>query len=76
MILRLNSKFNCCLQQLEESLVEFGRNWQLNPGDGAFYGPKVCNSNLYYSAGIRKTPAYLAILEKDTSYPYLGFALE
>ena len=29
------------VQQLEESLTEFGHQWQLNPGDGAFYGPKV-----------------------------------
>ena len=28
-------------QQLEESLSEFGHPWKLNPGDGAFYGPKV-----------------------------------
>lgn len=29
------------LQQLENSLNEFGEPWKLNPGDGAFYGPKV-----------------------------------
>jgi len=29
------------LQQLAESLVEFGAEWEFNPGDGAFYGPKV-----------------------------------
>ena len=28
-------------QQLEESLVAFGEKWELNPQDGAFYGPKV-----------------------------------
>jgi len=28
-------------QQLETSLNEFGEKWELNPGDGAFYGPKV-----------------------------------
>lgn len=28
-------------QQLEEALNEFGRKWTLNPGDGAFYGPKI-----------------------------------
>jgi len=26
---------------LEEALNEFGRPWKLNPGDGAFYGPKI-----------------------------------
>ena len=28
-------------QQLERSLQQFGERWQFNPGDGAFYGPKV-----------------------------------
>jgi len=31
----------CNVQQLAESLDEFGGKWELNPGDGAFYGPKV-----------------------------------
>lgn len=26
---------------LEDSLVKFGQPWELNPGDGAFYGPKI-----------------------------------
>jgi threonyl-tRNA synthetase len=26
---------------LEEALVKFGHPWTLNPGDGAFYGPKI-----------------------------------
>ncbi|MGH0181306.1 UNVERIFIED_CONTAM: hypothetical protein FKN15_006885 [Acipenser sinensis] len=28
-------------KQLESSLNEFGEKWVLNPGDGAFYGPKI-----------------------------------
>ncbi|ESN97826.1 hypothetical protein HELRODRAFT_85090, partial [Helobdella robusta] len=28
-------------QQLKESLDEFGEKWEYNPGDGAFYGPKI-----------------------------------
>ncbi|XP_077431249.1 threonine--tRNA ligase 1, cytoplasmic isoform X2 [Vanacampus margaritifer] len=28
-------------QQLERSLQQFGECWELNPGDGAFYGPKI-----------------------------------
>uniref|UniRef100_A0A8C5HM71 threonine--tRNA ligase n=1 Tax=Gouania willdenowi TaxID=441366 RepID=A0A8C5HM71_GOUWI len=28
-------------KQLENSLKEFGEHWVLNPGDGAFYGPKI-----------------------------------
>ncbi|XP_026084680.1 threonine--tRNA ligase, cytoplasmic isoform X1 [Carassius auratus] len=28
-------------QQLESSLKRFEERWELNPGDGAFYGPKI-----------------------------------
>ncbi|KAM9062172.1 threonine--tRNA ligase 2, cytoplasmic [Sarcophilus harrisii] len=28
-------------KQLQNSLQEFGEPWKLNPGDGAFYGPKI-----------------------------------
>ncbi|KAF4103687.1 hypothetical protein G5714_016570 [Onychostoma macrolepis] len=28
-------------QQLESSLKQFEERWELNPGDGAFYGPKI-----------------------------------
>ena len=28
-------------KQLAESLDAFGAKWELNPGDGAFYGPKI-----------------------------------
>ncbi|XP_066193961.1 threonine--tRNA ligase, mitochondrial isoform X3 [Sylvia atricapilla] len=28
-------------QQLEQSLRNFGQPWELSPGDGAFYGPKI-----------------------------------
>ncbi|CAL1530765.1 unnamed protein product [Lymnaea stagnalis] len=28
-------------KQLEETLNAFGHKWELNPGDGAFYGPKI-----------------------------------
>lgn len=27
--------------QLEAALNEFGQPWEMNPGDGAFYGPKI-----------------------------------
>ncbi|PIO16487.1 hypothetical protein AB205_0121860, partial [Aquarana catesbeiana] len=33
--------WNQAEKQLENSLNEFGEKWVLNPGDGAFYGPKV-----------------------------------
>lgn len=26
---------------LESALNKFGKPWKLNPGDGAFYGPKI-----------------------------------
>lgn len=28
-------------RQLQNSLKEFGKPWKMNPGDGAFYGPKI-----------------------------------
>ncbi|XP_051484947.1 threonine--tRNA ligase 1, cytoplasmic-like isoform X2 [Apus apus] len=28
-------------KQLQNSLNDFGEQWSLNPGDGAFYGPKI-----------------------------------
>uniref|UniRef100_A0A8C5B934 threonine--tRNA ligase n=1 Tax=Gadus morhua TaxID=8049 RepID=A0A8C5B934_GADMO len=28
-------------QQLQSSLQQFGERWEQNPGDGAFYGPKI-----------------------------------
>jgi threonyl-tRNA synthetase len=34
--------WNKAEKQLEEALNEFGQKWTINPGDGAFYGPKVC----------------------------------
>lgn len=33
--------WNFAEKQLEESLNAFGQEWSLNPGDGAFYGPKI-----------------------------------
>uniref|UniRef100_A0A8B9IRR7 threonine--tRNA ligase n=1 Tax=Amazona collaria TaxID=241587 RepID=A0A8B9IRR7_9PSIT len=33
--------WNQAEKQLENSLNDFGEKWELNPGDGAFYGPKV-----------------------------------
>ncbi|XP_071075550.1 threonine--tRNA ligase 2, cytoplasmic isoform X3 [Desmodus rotundus] len=28
-------------KQLQKSLMDFGKPWKVNPGDGAFYGPKI-----------------------------------
>jgi threonyl-tRNA synthetase len=33
--------WNKAEKQLEEALNEFGYKWAINPGDGAFYGPKI-----------------------------------
>ncbi|XP_018415995.1 PREDICTED: probable threonine--tRNA ligase 2, cytoplasmic [Nanorana parkeri] len=33
--------WNQAEKQLENSLNDFGQPWKLNPGDGAFYGPKI-----------------------------------
>uniref|UniRef100_A0A8C3M0J6 threonine--tRNA ligase n=1 Tax=Chrysolophus pictus TaxID=9089 RepID=A0A8C3M0J6_CHRPC len=44
--------WNQAEKQLENSLNDFGEKWELNPGDGAFYGPKV-------SAFIRKVSQFL-----------------
>ncbi|CAF0919816.1 unnamed protein product [Brachionus calyciflorus] len=33
--------WNRAEKQLEEALNEFGQKWTVNPGDGAFYGPKI-----------------------------------
>ncbi len=33
--------WNDAEKQLAESLDESGLEWKLNPGDGAFYGPKI-----------------------------------
>lgn len=33
--------WNYAEKELAESLNEFGEKWQENPGDGAFYGPKI-----------------------------------
>jgi len=33
--------WNAAEAQLENCLNEFGQEWVLNPGDGAFYGPKI-----------------------------------
>lgn len=33
--------WNNAEKQLEESLKQFGKAFEVNPGDGAFYGPKI-----------------------------------
>lgn len=33
--------WNAAEAKLESALVKWGGNWEINPGDGAFYGPKI-----------------------------------
>ncbi|CCF56422.1 hypothetical protein KAFR_0B01230 [Kazachstania africana CBS 2517] len=33
--------WNAAEKKLESALNKWGGNWELNPGDGAFYGPKI-----------------------------------
>ena len=35
------SKWNEAEKQLAAALDKFGQKWEINPGDGAFYGPKI-----------------------------------
>lgn len=51
-------------QLLEQSLREFGQPWELNPGDGAFYGPKVSQAAAL-PEGLRqnrKTEGFLEVI--------------
>ena len=48
-------------QQLEASLNKFGNPWQLNPGDGAFYGPKVSDSRLNPHLPHHTSPSYFIL---------------
>lgn len=45
--------------------MEFGKPWKMNPGDGAFYGPKVCR--LYVSKRI-KFKRKIKTVSKQTSF--------
>ena len=38
--------WNAAEDQLKQALDSSGNPWALNPGDGAFYGPKVCSLKL------------------------------
>lgn len=54
-------------QQLQSSLQQFGEHWELNPGDGAFYGPKVCESLGLHSDIVQSPPQTSALLIPDES---------
>jgi threonyl-tRNA synthetase len=42
--------WNKAEQQLENALKQFGKEYKINPGDGAFYGPKI-NVKLFDAMG-------------------------
>ncbi|XP_021931128.1 threonine--tRNA ligase, cytoplasmic isoform X3 [Zootermopsis nevadensis] len=62
-------------KQLEDSLNEFGDPWKENPGDGAFYGPKIDITIL----DALKRPHQCATIQLDFQLPIrfnLGYVSE
>lgn len=51
--------------QLEKSLKAFGHPWQFNPGDGAFYGPKI---DIVITDALRR-PHQCATIQLDFQLP-------
>lgn len=51
--------------QLEEVLNNSGENWKLNPGDGAFYGPKI---DIQINDALRR-PHQCATIQLDFQLP-------
>lgn len=52
-------------RQLSESLEAFGEPWSLNPGDGAFYGPKI---DITITDALRR-PHQCATIQLDFQLP-------
>jgi threonyl-tRNA synthetase len=52
-------------KQLAESLDKFGEKWELNPGDGAFYGPKI---DITITDALRR-PHQCATIQLDFQLP-------
>lgn len=52
-------------KQLEDSLNAFGEQWKLNPGDGAFYGPKI---DIVISDALKR-PHQCATIQLDFQLP-------
>lgn len=58
------------LQLLEKSLRDFGQPWELNPGDGAFYGPKVSECLFPLTPLLHNdSPFLLARQQKEWPFP-------
>ncbi|XP_069681681.1 threonine--tRNA ligase 1, cytoplasmic isoform X2 [Periplaneta americana] len=69
------SIWNQAEQQLAESLNEFGEPWKENPGDGAFYGPKI---DITIMDALRR-PHQCATIQLDFQLPIrfnLGYVSE
>jgi len=58
-------------KQLEEALNEFGKKWTINPGDGAFYGPKI---DIHITDALRRSHQ-CATIQLDFQLP-IQFNLE
>eukprot|EP01102_Stenamoeba_stenopodia_P020767 TRINITY_DN821_c0_g1_i1.p1 TRINITY_DN821_c0_g1~~TRINITY_DN821_c0_g1_i1.p1 ORF type:complete len:723 (-),score=227.15 TRINITY_DN821_c0_g1_i1:150-2318(-) len=56
---------------LEEALNNFGKPWKINPGDGAFYGPKI---DIHISDALKRSHQ-CATIQLDFQLP-LRFKLE
>ncbi|KAM8780283.1 LOW QUALITY PROTEIN: threonine--tRNA ligase 2, cytoplasmic [Rhynchonycteris naso] len=52
-------------KQLQNSLVEFGKPWKVNPGDGAFYDPKI-DTEIQYAVGRYH---HCATIQRDFQLP-------
>jgi threonyl-tRNA synthetase len=53
------------VQQLADSLNAFGEPWKENPGDGAFYGPKI---DITITDALRR-PHQCATIQLDFQLP-------
>ncbi|XP_019693346.1 threonine--tRNA ligase, mitochondrial isoform X8 [Felis catus] len=65
-------------QVLQRALEEFGEPWELNPGDGAFYGPKASVSLLQIDVHLRDAlgrPHQCGTIQLDFQLP-LRFDLQ
>ncbi|XP_013783580.2 threonine--tRNA ligase, cytoplasmic-like isoform X2 [Limulus polyphemus] len=57
--------WNQAEKQLQECLERFGQQWTLNPGDGAFYGPKI---DITITDALRR-PHQCATIQLDFQLP-------
>ncbi|KAL7980344.1 hypothetical protein Chor_014673 [Crotalus horridus] len=58
-------------KQLQNSLDDFGEPWKLNPGDGAFYGPKCATIQLDFQLPVRFNLTYAGKDGNDKTRPVI-----